>query len=85
MVGFPVHIGEGQELVLNSLALLLGGLSVVSYEGPVLVVVTHELVIFIEVACKERWSGGEDWQDLNSPIELFRRSMLAAHSSLCNN
>ena len=56
MLGFPVHIGEVQEHVLNSLGLLLSGLSlrVVSYEGPVLVKVTHELVIFIEVACKER-------------------------------
>ena len=60
MLGFPVHISEVQELVLNSLGLLSSGLSVVSYEGPVLVKVPHELVIFIEVACKERWSEGGD-------------------------
>ena len=84
MLGFPVHISEGQKLVLNSLRVLRSGLSVVSYERPVLVKVTHELV-FIEVACKERSSGGGRLVRHNLPIELFRRNIPPEYSSLCNN
>ena len=84
MLGFPVHISEGQKLVLNSLRILRTSMSVVSYEWPVLVKVTHELV-FIEVACKEKSSAGGRLARYNLPIELFRRNIPPEYSSLCNN
>ena len=53
LLGLFVHEGECQKLVLNSLRLFLIISIIVSYEGAVLIKVTHELVILIEVACNE--------------------------------
>ena len=44
------HVGKHQLLVLNSLRLFFVVASVISYEGAVLIEMTHELVVLVEIA-----------------------------------